>query len=284
MASEEGHSAGQDLPAVASLGGGALGKLAGSSSPMSFVMGATGLKRLLDIILPDQQLGAEDYVGAWNGATGTFDPGFPARMNDLQFFVSPAIADIDGSGTASVLQGSAVYDLRGYKLGGVAAHGFPKFTGGWVTQTPSVGDVLGNGGLELAVPTREGNLLVWRTAGSACGDLEWPKYQHDLHNSGDYDTDAAPPGALGGARLVGGTLHLTASGDDGYCPGAAKRYVLTVDGVRHVLRTAPAPAGVRQQLDVTALVRRAHVVSISAEDAAGNVSYPVVVRRHVKES
>jgi hypothetical protein len=282
MASEEGHSTGLDLPAVASLGGGALGHLAGSSSPMSFAMGATGLRRLLDIVLPDQQVGAEDYVGSWDGATGTFDPGFPARMNDLQFFNSPAIADVDGSGLPSVLQGSAVYDVRGYKLGGVAATGFPKFTGGWVTQTPSVGDLLGDGGLELAVPTREGNLFVWKTGGTACGDLEWPKYQHDLRNSGDYDTDATPPGVLRRVGLTNGTLALTASGDNGYCSAPAKKYVVTVDGVQHALSTAPAAAGTRQTLAVSGLLGHAHTIAVSAEDAAGNLSFPVLfkVERH----
>jgi hypothetical protein len=278
MATDESHGTATDLPAIASLGGGVLGRLGGPSSPMSFAMGATGLKRLLDVVLPDQQLGAQDFVGAWNGATGTFDPGFPAQMNDLQFFNTPAIADVDGSGLPSVLQGSAVYDLRGYKLGGVPATGFPKFTGGWITQTPSVGDVVGDGGLELAVPTREGNLFVWRTGGTACGDLEWPKFQHDLHNSGDYDTDATPPGALRDVSLAGGSLHVTASGDNGYCSGTGKRYVLTVDGVQHVLPTAPAAAGSAQTLDVASLVADADSVSVSEEDAAGNLSYPVAVR------
>jgi len=278
MATEEGHGVAHDLPAIASLGGGALGKLGGPNSPMSFAMGATGLKRLLDVILPDQQLGAQDFVGAWNGATGTFDPGFPAQMNDLQFFNTPAIADVDGSGLPSVLQGSAVYDLRGYKLGGVPATGFPKFTGGWITQTPSVGDVLGDGGLELAIPTREGNLFVWRTGGTACGDLEWPKFQHDLHNTGDYDTDATPPGVLRNAALAGSSLKVTASGDNGYCAGTGKRYVVTVDGTQHQLSTAPATAGTVQTLDLSSVLGdHPHLVTVSEEDAAGNLSFPVAV-------
>ena len=280
MASEEGHSTGTDLPAVASLGGGVFGKLAGANSPMSFAMGATGLKRLLDIVLPDQQVGAQDFVGSWNGATGTFDPGFPALMNDLQFFNTPAIADVDGSGRPSVLQGSAVYDVRGYQAGGLPTTGFPKFTGGWVTQTPSVGDLLGDGGLELAVPTREGNLFVWKTSGSVCGDLEWPKFQHDLHNSGDYDTDATPPGVLRDAQLTGGRVSLTASGDNGYCSGSAAHYVLTVDGQQHVLSATPAAAGTKQSLDVASLVADADSVQLSAEDAAGNLSYPVTLLSH----
>lgn len=282
MASEaaEFKSGATDGPSFASLGGGVLGRLAGPGSPMSFAMGATGLRRLLDLVLPDQQLGAEDHLGAWNAATGTYDAGFPARMNDLMFFNTPAIADVDGSGLPAVLQGSAVYDLRGYKLGGVAPSGWPKFTGGWVTQTPAVGDVLGDGGLEVAIPTREGNLFVWKTGGSVCGDQEWPKFQHDLRNTGNFDTDATPPGVLHDAALNNGRLTLTASGDNGYCAGTGAHYVLTVDGVQHVLSLAPAAAGTAQQADVTALVGGAEDVSVSEEDAAGNLSFPAVLRGH----
>jgi hypothetical protein len=278
MASEEGKSTATDLPSIASLGGGILGRLAGPQSPMSFAMGATGLLRLLDIVLPDQQLGAEDHIDAWDGTTGTFDPGFPGLMSDLQFFNTPAMADVDGSGLQTVLQGSAMYDLRGYQLGGLVPTGFPKFTGGWVTQTPSVGDVVGNGGLEVAVPTREGNLFVWKTSGSVCDDQEWPKFQHDLHNSGDYDTDATAPGVLRGVSYAAGKVTLTASGDNGYCSGAAKHYVVTVHGVQHVLAAKPATAGAKQTMDVASVLGRAKRFRISVEDAAGNLSYPVAVR------
>jgi len=48
----------------------------------------------------------------WDTTTGSFMPGFPAQMNDLMFFNTPAVADVNGSGQASVIQGSAVYDLR----------------------------------------------------------------------------------------------------------------------------------------------------------------------------
>src|SRR5437763_12741391 len=114
-----------DGPSVGSLGGAVVGHLGGKGSPASVAMGATGLKRLLDVVLPEQQLGAEDHVDSWNAATGTFDPGFPSQMNDLQFFNSPAIADVDGDGRAEVLQSSAMYDLRAYSLGGLAPSSWP---------------------------------------------------------------------------------------------------------------------------------------------------------------
>src|SRR5436309_13968886 len=152
-----------DGPSVASLGGPAFGHLGGDASPMSMAMGATGLRRLLDVVLPEQQLGAEDHVDAWNALTGTFDPGFPAQMNDLQFFNTPAIADINGDGRAEVLQSSAMYDLRAYSLGGLAPPTWPKFTGGWSVMTPGVGHLDGDGQGEVAPATREGNLSRWPT-------------------------------------------------------------------------------------------------------------------------
>src|SRR5207249_5811009 len=48
----------------------------------------------------------------------SYEPGFPARMNDLMFFNTPAIADLNGDGRAEVVQSSAMYDVRAYGLGG----------------------------------------------------------------------------------------------------------------------------------------------------------------------
>src|SRR5207302_1602334 len=132
----------------------------------------------------------------WDTRTGTFMPGFPARMNDLQFFSTPAIADVNGDGLAEVLQASAVYDLRAYGVGGTVPAGFPKFTAGWALGTAAVGDFLGDGHVVVALATREGNLFVWRTTGPVCQPTEWPKYQHDLRNTGNFATDATPPGVV----------------------------------------------------------------------------------------
>jgi hypothetical protein len=109
-------------------------------------------------------------------------------MNDLMFFATPAIADVDGDGRAEVLQASAMYDVRAYGLGGGSPAGWPKFTGGWSVVTPAVGRFGKTSELAVALVTREGNLFVWRTRAPACSAREWPKYQHDLLNSGNYAT------------------------------------------------------------------------------------------------
>ncbi|HVU72982.1 MAG TPA: S8 family serine peptidase, partial [Mycobacteriales bacterium] len=277
-----------DTPSIAAIGGIAFGRLAGPAKGPSVAMGAAGLRRLLDLALPEQQLGAEDHIGAWDPSTGSYEPGFPALMNDLQFFLSPAIADVDGSGFASVIQSSAVYDTRAYRLGGITPAGWPKETGGWVTQTAGVADVMGSGRptdkVQVVVPTREGNLFVWTTKGSACQPKEWPKFQHDAHNSGDYRTDATPPGVLRKASLSGTRITVTASGDDDWCATKGASYVVFVDGVPHALALAPAVAGTVQTLDVSHLAIKGATVSVSERDAAGNLSFPVVLQKRTKRA
>jgi hypothetical protein len=274
----EFKSGATDGPSFASLGGAVWGRLGGDGSPLAVATPGSGLRRALDVVLPDQQLGAEDHLAAFDAATGTYLPGFPARMNDLQFFNTPAIADVSGDGQAEVLEGSAVYDLRAYGLGGTVPTGWPKFVGGWVVQTPALGDLDGDGKSEVAVGTREGDLFVWGTEASSCSGREWPKYQHDLHNSGDYATDAAPPSVVGGLSITreasGAVASWTAPGDDGRC-GTAATYRVTIDGQ---LGMAPIPrpltASARQTLD---LPDGARSITIQAVDDAGNAGIPCTV-------
>jgi hypothetical protein len=235
-------------------------------------MGSTGLRRLLDVVLPEQQLAAEDHVGVWDARTGTYAPGFPAQMNDLQFFNTPAIVDVDGDGAAEVLQSSAMYDLRAYSLGGLAPATWPKFTAGWSVSTPAAGDLDGDGRLDVALATREGNLFVWRTASSACGPgtTEWPKYGHDLRNTSTYGTDATPPAAVSGARVVNGVLSWSAAGDDGVC-GRASAYVVSIPGLPAL--TLPATS---TRLTVPLGVSSVGI-TVQAVDDAGNRSVATAV-------
>ena len=265
-----------DAPNIASLGGGVFGRVGGGD--INFAMGTTGLRRLLDIVLPEQQLLTEDDIGVWetSGPTaGQFKAGFPALMNDLMFFNTPAIADVSGDGDAEVLQSSAMYDMRAYGTAGMAPDGWPKFTGGWSVVTPAVGDLDGDGNLDLATLTREGNLFVWQTAGDACQTAEWPKYQHDLRNTGDYRTDGKRPGVLRDVRLEGSTLHLVTSGSDGPC-GRADAFVVTVNGVAVDVNELPGAPGTETTIVLSGIGPGA-VVTVQTTDEAGNLSIPVRV-------
>jgi hypothetical protein len=261
----EFKSGATDGPSYASLGGGAWGRLQPGLAP-SFVMGATGLRRLLDVVLPEQQLAAEDHVSAWNPVTGSYELGFPAQMNDLQFFNTPAVVDVGGDGAADVIQGSATYDVRAYGFGGLMPEGWPKQTGGWGVVTAAAGDLDADGTRDLAYVTREGNLFVWRTAADACRGAEWPKYAHDLHNTGNHAADGRRPGVVRGLTVDGPHVQWRAAGGDGPC-GLATAYELLVDGQR--LRvpatssqwTAPGGGVVRS-------------VTVWAIDAEGNRGFP----------
>ena len=261
-----------DFPAIAALGGGVVGRLA-PAAPLSFAMGAAGLKRLLDVVLPEQQLGAEDHIAAWNTRTGSFEPGFPALMNDLQFFNTPAIADVTGDDRAEVLQSSAMYDLRAYGAGGMPpAGGWPKFTGGWSVATPGTGDLDGDGLLDVALPTREGNLFVWRTEGTACQTQEWPKFQGNLHNTGAYGVDAKRPGKPTIDSVdPSGSILVRPSGDDGVC-GTASAYRVRVDGMDVEGEPPPASAGTQQRIEAGGLPEKFVTVTVQMLDEAGNVS------------
>ncbi len=258
-----------DLPTLASLGGGAFGRV-GSGQQIDFAMGSTGLRRLLDVVLPEQQLLAEDHIGVWDPRTGQFAPGFPAQMNDLMFINSPTIVDVSGDGQPEVLQSSAMYDLQAYGEGGIAAAGFPKFTGGWSVAAAGAGDIDGDGALEIALGTREGNLFVWKTEGDACQRKEWPKKGHDLHNTGRYSSDADRPGTPTLSRADRDGDHVivgfTTTGDDGAC-GAARSYRVTVGST-----TVDVMPNTKVRL-AAAANGAATAVSVQAIDDAGNVGF-----------
>jgi hypothetical protein len=106
-------------------------------------------------------LGGWEIAGGGGGAVVPMLPGFPRRMEDLMIWARPAAADVDGDGTQEVLMGSGGYLLHAFARSGGEAAGFPKFTGGWIFSAPAVGDLEGDGGLDVVAVTREGYLFAW---------------------------------------------------------------------------------------------------------------------------
>jgi hypothetical protein len=82
-----------------------------------------GLKRVLDVVIPAQQLGGQDHFAFWNATTGSYEPNSPIVVNDLQFFTGPIAGDITGDGLAEGIQGSAVSDTVAAGLGIPSAAG-----------------------------------------------------------------------------------------------------------------------------------------------------------------
>ncbi len=123
--------------------------------------------------------------------------------------------------------GSGVSDLHAFNIYGDEPLGWPKLTGGWTVTTPAIGDIDGDGRLEVVSLTREGWLFAFRTVAAECSATPWRKFHHDEWNTGNYATDARPPAPIvpQTATLNGGaagavTLTLSATpGDDLYCGG-----------------------------------------------------------------
>jgi hypothetical protein len=187
-----------DTPSFASLGEGAFADLTGTGSgPLVFAAPATGLGRALAVVLPDQQLNADDHVSAWTATTGKYMPGYPHHMEELQFLTGPSIADVGGAPGVrtppEIVEGSAGYFVHAYDGTGTEPLGWPKFTGGWHVANAAIGDVDGDGLNEVVTLTREGNLYVWDTT-APVGPEEWPKKRHDLRNTGNYEEPAGQTG------------------------------------------------------------------------------------------
>jgi hypothetical protein len=127
-------------------------------------------------------------VGAWDAQDGTTLAGFPKVIEDYTFFVNPVVADVSGDPYPEVILGTGGYYLHAVDACGVQAPGFPKFTGQWFVGSPSVGDLDGDGALEIVATTRSGWLYAWRTMGRTTGNVQWPTFRHDNSNTGNWRT------------------------------------------------------------------------------------------------
>lgn len=170
----------------AAFGGPSLGNLSGDATP-EITAPTVGLGRALDTLLPGHQVG-DSQLMAWDGRTGFALRGFPHRTTDLAFFVSPAIADVDGDGRNEVIAGNGVSLVDAVNADGIDAPGFPKLIGGWTVGTPALGDFDGDGTAELAVSRRDGQVFVWRTRAPVGSLDQWVRFGHDGRNSGDVRT------------------------------------------------------------------------------------------------
>ncbi len=203
-----------DAPTFGALGAVAMAEFAGGGNGFHLIAPTAGLGKLIDEQIPAQQFPADNHLTAWNiadaagtPADGSLLPAFPRVVNDLQILAGPALADLTGDGLPEAIEPSGLADLHAVDINGKEAPGWPKFTNGWMVQSAAVGDVDGDGKLEVVASTREGRLFVWKTAGDECGTVPWRRWHHDEWGSGNYGTDARPP-----ASLQPGDAYVTPTG------------------------------------------------------------------------
>ena len=53
--------------------------------------------------------------------------------------------------------------------------------------SPALGDLDGDGFVEVVAPVREGRVFSWHTDGPLCGNHPWPTFHHDNRRTGNLD-------------------------------------------------------------------------------------------------
>ncbi len=186
-----------------------LGDLDGDGGP-DLVTGGIGAGVALSFNTDGRYYRLDHGILAWNGQSGEMVPGFPRVIEDMQFFMNPAIADLDGDGAMEVISGSAGHVVHAWDATGAEPDGWPKLTGQWILGSPGVGDIDGDGLLEVVATTREGWLFAWDTPTRADGPVAWQGFGHDPANTANH---SAP---LPGFNVPG---EDDGGGDGGHDPG-----------------------------------------------------------------
>ncbi|MGH2957949.1 MAG: thrombospondin type 3 repeat-containing protein [Solirubrobacterales bacterium] len=243
-----------------------VGDLLGADQPSVFKGGLT-LNGVANLLAVNQNLPFSHVEQAWDPTTGAALPGYPLATDDFQLLSQASIARVGGAGPGrQVLVGTGLYNLHAYGPGGVEPDGWPKFTGGWQFATPAVGDVDGDGDLDVSTVTREGWSFLWDTGVNACDGTneEWWTFHHDEQSSNNYGHDGRPPGRprdLTAAFNANGGVDLswTAPGDDWLCgEGNIFRIVRAnaqiqrpTDGTVIKDQAAAGGAGTAKQISIT---------------------------------
>jgi hypothetical protein len=171
----------------------------------------------------------DHLLSAWNATTGVQKPAFPRVIEDWQFVTGPSIAEISGDALPEVIATSGGFYVHAFNALGIEPAGWPKRTGQWQTSSPSIGDLDGDGDVEVVQTTRLGTLFVWSTGGATCQPDQWRKFRHDEWNTGTYGADTRRPARIDDLTLSPSAgdvmLDWTAVGDDGKC-GTADHYEL----------------------------------------------------------
>lgn len=276
---------------------GAYGELGGKLVFTQSDMGAESMAASL--IFPGTGNYIYDYTSAWaanlSGApSSTQVAGFPSADQGQSFLAGPIVAPVAAGGDNAIIAGGDNSAVMAATTGGKQAPGFPKFTGGWTTYSPSSGDLFGNGHTDLVTITREGYVFAWGTAGSATSAGQWWRFRHDEWNTGNSGVATRPPGVVRDPVWAPGdsVVRFVAPGGEWYDGSAAYYEVTATPGglpqrvaarvMSGSLQSVPVPAGSKsvtiQAIGAAGLLGRAVTVRPGSGGAlgAGRIDGPVV--------
>jgi hypothetical protein len=137
-------------------------------------------------------VGSWDYkIYALNGEDGSL---LWSWTTGGEVFSSPSIGDIDNDGKLEVVVGS--YDNKIYALNGEDGSLLWSYTtGSLVLSSPSLGDIDNDGKLEVVVGSHDHNIYALSTGSPVPSSslLPWPKFRHDVKNTGKWTGNPEPP-------------------------------------------------------------------------------------------
>jgi subtilase family protein/VCBS repeat protein len=151
---------------------------------------ATAVSSMDALLGLDVESSVERLFATWSLATGTFSDGAPHLIADPAP-AGCAIADLDGDRLAEVIVADGDGRVDAFALDGRRPQRWPKLAGGWVQGAPALGDLAGNGQIDVVVATRSGLVFAWRTTGLVKGSLPWAGFAHDATASGNIATPTA---------------------------------------------------------------------------------------------
>ncbi|GDX80707.1 hypothetical protein LBMAG42_25180 [Deltaproteobacteria bacterium] len=155
---------------------------------LDIVTGATGIGYMLGGMAQGDRVDFDQMVAAWSGVDGSFLAGWPRVVDDLPFFLNPAIGDIDGDRAMEVIAGTGGGLAHAWNADGDEPSGWPKLVGGWVIASPAIGDINGDGLLDVVLGTRDGYLFAWTTASPSGASVAWAQLGHDPKHTKDSRT------------------------------------------------------------------------------------------------